>query len=100
MENKPTLTQCERLMLRALIMVRQAGNASGSLSFLLRTKPDNTVKKQALLDHLKCDLGDLILQAEMLTKDLELNLDEVKQLAYDRYNECKQEFKSSSQFFI
>ena len=89
-------------MLRAMIMTRQAGNVSGSLSFLLRTEPDNEAKRQALLEHLKCDLGDLILQGEMLAKDLGLDLDEVKELAYARYKECKQEFKTAgkSQFFI
>jgi len=89
-------------MLRALIMERQTGNAAGSLSFYMRTEEDNAVKKQALLDHLTCDLGDLILQAEMLAEDLGIDKIEMKKLAKARYEECKQEFATSgkSQYFI
>lgn len=95
-----TLTDRERIMLRTLILMRQAGNASGSISFLMRT--DEEKKLNALRDHLKCDLGDLLLQTEMLIKDLKMNINEVKQLAYDRYDECKNEFKKNGriQYFI
>lgn len=96
------LTDRERLMLRALILQRQAGNTAGSITFLMRTDIEDNKKKEALIAQLKCDLGDLILQVEMLVKDLGLNLDEVKSLSYDRYDECKNEFKMNgkSQYFI
>ncbi len=96
------LTDRERLMLRTLILQRQAGNTAGSISFLMRTEITDTKKEEALTAQLKCDLGDLILQAEMLVKDLGLSLVEVKNLAYDRYYECKNEFKMNgkSQYFI
>jgi hypothetical protein len=96
------LTDRERIMLRTLILGRQMGNASGTISFLLRTEESETIKYNALLDQLKCDLGDLILQAEMLLRDLGLNVIEVKGLAYKRYEECKNEFQQhgKSQFFI
>ena len=102
MSEKLVLTERERMMLRALIMVRQAGNASGSLSFLLRTEDDNEKKKTGLLEHLKCDLGNLILQGEMLAQDLGFDINEVKQMAKERHNECKEEFKSNgkSAYFI
>jgi len=91
-----------RLEQRTLILLRQAGNVSGDISFYTRTPSEETLKLTALKDHLKCDLGDLLLQTQMLIKDLDLDMDEVLMLAYDRYDECKQEFKSKgkSQFFV
>ena len=96
------MTKNERLMQRILILTRQTGNLAGTISFLLRTPNDETTKRAAFLEHLKCDLGDLLLQTEMAARDLGLDLDEVKLLAYERYDECKQEFKSKgkSQYFI
>jgi len=96
------MTKNERLMQRILILTRQTGNLAGTISFMLRTPDDETDKKQAFLYHLKCDLGDLLLQTEMTINDLGLSLDEIKMLAYDRYDECKQEFKrkGKSQYFI
>ncbi len=89
-------------MLRTLITQRQAGNVAGSVSFLMRTPDEELDKQQALKLHLECDLGDLILQAEMLAKDLGFNVDKMKLQAYDRYDECKNEFKTKgkSQYFI
>lgn len=94
------LTDRERIMLRTMILTRQLGNASGTLGFLMRTDNENVLK--ALREHLKCDLGDLLLQVEMLIKDLKFDIKQVKQLAYDRYDECKDEFKRNgkSQYFI
>jgi len=88
------------IMLRTLILLRQAGNVSGSISFL--TRSDDITRTCELLDYLKCDLGDLLLQTEMLIKDLKLDIDEIKLLAYDRYDECKKEFrqKGKSQYFV
>jgi hypothetical protein len=87
-------------MLRSLILMRQAGNASGSISFLMRTEDEKMIT--AFKDQLKCDLGDLLLQTEMMIKDLKLDINEVKYLAYERYDECKNEFKQNgkSQYFI
>lgn len=80
--------------------MRQAGNASGSISFLMRTEDENKIK--AFKDQLRCDLGDLLLQTEMLIRDLRFNINEIKQLSYERYDECKEEFKQKgkSQYFI
>jgi len=96
------LTDRERIMLRTLILSRQAGNASGSISFLLRTDLSEGEKRKALEEQLKCDLGDLILQTEMLVKDLGMSIDEVRGMSYERYDECKNEFKTKgkSQYFI
>lgn len=87
---------------RTLILTRQCGNVAGSISFYTRT-PDNEVeKRKALLDYLACDMGDLLLQTKMLIKDLGLNEDELILLAYERYDECKEEFKrkGKSQYFV
>jgi len=64
------LTDRERIMLRKLILSRQAENASGSISFLLRVDLSQDINKEPLEEQLKCDLGDLILQAELIIKDL------------------------------
>ena len=97
-----TITNRERLMLRTLITQRQAGNVAGTVSFILRTPDADKKKEQALKAQLACDLGDLILQAEMLAKDFNLSLDELKNLAYERYIECKDEFRQNgkSAYFI
>lgn len=99
-QHKLILTDRERLMLRALILSRQAGNASGTVSFYMRS--DSEAKSKALFEHLKCDLGDLLLQTKLLIKDLDINEDEVLNLAYDRWDESKQRFKDNkkSQYFI
>ena len=89
-----------KFMLRTLILLRQAGNVSGTISFLVRS--DDDIRTKLLIDHLKCDLGDLLLQTEMLIRDLGFNINEIKQLSYERYDECKQEFKQKgkSQYFV
>ena len=97
-----TITDRERLMLRSLILMRQAGNASGTMSFIMRTPKIDVKKEEALKAQLKCDLGDLLLQTEMLIKDMGLNLDEVKDIAYTRWAECRDTFRMNgkSDYFI
>ena len=92
----------DRLEQRTLILMRQAGNVAGDISFYTRTPDNEAEKKKGLKLHLKCDLGDLILQTKMLIKDLGLDENEIMALAYERYDECKQEFKAKgkSQYFI
>jgi hypothetical protein len=88
----------EKIFQRTLLTQRQMGNVSGTISFLFRN-PDRTSDYKS---HLKCDLGDLLLQVKMLIKDCGLDEMEVLQLAYDRYDECKKEFasKGKSQYFV
>lgn len=96
------LTDRERLMLRTLILERQAGNAAGSVSFYMRTDFDDNKKKEAWIEQLKTDLGDLHLQTEMLARDLGIDIKQMDKLALERYLECKEEFelKGKSQYFI
>ena len=85
-----------------MILQRQMGNVSGTISFLLRTPDGEKEKIKSFKLHLECDLGDLLLQTEMLIKDLDMDIDKIRLLAYDRYDECKNEFKTlgKSQYFI
>ena len=91
-----------KLEQRTLILLRQAGNVSGDISFYTRTPSEDDLKIKGLKEHLKCDLGDLLLQTQMLIKELGFDIDEVTLIAYERYDECKNEFKAKgkSQYFV
>jgi len=95
-------TDKEKLLLRMLILTRQLGNTSGTLGFYLRTPRDEQQKKNALFDHLKCDVSDLLTQVIKLIEDLGIDRWDVEQMGLDRWQECKDEFKSAgkSSYFI
>lgn len=95
-------TDKEKLLLRMMILTRQLGNVPGTLGFFLRTLPDEQDKRNALYDHLKCDLADLLCQVIKLIEDLKLNRWEVEDMGIKRWKECRDEFrnKGKSQFFI
>lgn len=80
-----------QILLRNSILQKQAGNVSGTLSHYIRE--DAKEAKKGLLLHLGTDLGDLLLQAMMLCRDVDIDPWQMLGLAYKRYDEGKESWR-------
>jgi hypothetical protein len=84
----------KKLLRRDALMTRQKGNLSGSLLHMLRGFDGNAeaTAQKAYLDHLTCDLADLLKQCEVLASDLGLNVADIRELGHKRYTEAREQF--------